>query len=161
MGTRSGDIDPGALFHLHRKAGLSVEDLDELLNKGSGLLGLSGRGDMRDVVDAAEAGDGPSQLALEVYLHRLKAYVGAYYAQLGRLDIISFTAGVGENATLVRERSLAGLEELGIRVDPERNAARSRSTRVISADDSRVTVLVVPTDEELEIARQSLAATSA
>jgi acetate kinase len=160
MGTRSGDIDPGALFHLHRKAGLDIDDLDNLLNKGSGLLGLAGRGDMRDVAEAAEAGDGPSQLALDVYLHRLKAYVGAYYAQLGRLDVISFTAGVGENSTLVRERSLAGLEGFGIRIDPERNSGRSRSARVISTDDSRVVVLVVPTNEELEIARQTLSATT-
>lgn len=156
MGTRSGDIDAGVLFHLHRKAGLSVEELDDLLNKGSGMLGLAGRGDMRDVIEAAQAGDGPSELALEVYLHRLKGYVGNYYAQLGRLDVISFTAGVGENNALVREQSLAGLEELGIRIDASRNESSSRSTRVISADDSRVTVLVVPTDEELEIARQTL-----
>jgi acetate kinase len=161
MGSRSGDIDPGALFHLHRKAGLSVEDLDVLLNKGSGLLGLSGRGDMRDVVDAADAGDGPSQLALEVYLHRLRGYVGAYYAQLGRVDVISFTAGVGENSVQTRERSLAGLEALGIRIDPARNASPSRSTRVISTDDSAVAVLVVHTDEEMEIARQSRVAVSA
>jgi acetate kinase len=160
MGTRSGDIDPGALFHLHRKAGLDVEDLDELLNRGSGMLGLAGRGDMRDVIKAADAGDGPSRLALEVYLHRLKSYVGAYYAQLGRLDVISFTAGVGENNALVRERSLAGLEALGIRIDTLRNSSDSRSTRVISSDDSSVTVLVVPTDEELEIARQTLSVTS-
>ena len=160
MGTRSGDIDPGILFHLHRSAGLGIDDLDTLLNKGSGLLGMTGRGDMRDVVEAAEAGDGPSELALEVYLHRLKAYVGAYYAQLGRLDVISFTAGVGENAALVRERSLAGLEELGIRIDPERNSVRSTAARVISTDDSRVTVLVVPTNEELEIARQTLSVTA-
>ena len=115
MGTRSGDIDPGALFHLHRKAGLGIDDLDELLNWGSGLLGLTGRGDMRDVISAASSGDGPSQLALDVYLHRIKHYIGAYYAQLGRVDVISFTAGVGENTALVRERSLAGLEALGIR----------------------------------------------
>ena len=156
MGTRSGDIDPGALFHLHRKAGLGIDDLDELLNRGSGLLGLTGRGDMRDVISAALSGDGPSQLALDVYLHRIKHYIGAYYAQLGRVDVISFTAGVGENTALVRERSLAGLEALGIRIDPERNFSTSRALRVISTDDSAVTVLVVPTNEELEIARQTL-----
>lgn len=156
MGTRSGDIDPGALFHLHRKAGLGIDDLDELLNRGSGLLGLTGRGDMRDVISAASSGDGPSQLALDVYLHRIKHYIGAYYAQLGRVDVISLTAGVGENTALVRERSLAGLEALGIRIDPERNFSASRALRVISTDDSAVTVLVVPTNEELEIARQTL-----
>ncbi len=157
MGTRSGDIDPGALFHLHRRAGLDFDDLDKLLNRGSGLLGLTGRGDMRDVMVAASAGDGPSQLAIDVYVHRIKGYVGAYFAQLGRVDVISFTAGVGENAPLVRERSLAGLEALGIRIDPARNEADDRGARVISTDDSVVTVLVIPTDEELEIGRQTLA----
>lgn len=157
MGTRTGDIDAGVLFHLNRRAGLDVDELDTLLNRGSGLLGLTGRGDMRDVMEAAAAGDGPSQLAIDVYVHRIKGYVGAYFAQLGRVDVISFTAGVGENAPLVRERSLAGLEALGIRIDPERNAAADRSARVISADDSAVTVMVIPTNEELEIARQTLA----
>ncbi|TFD86090.1 acetate/propionate family kinase [Cryobacterium serini] len=157
MGTRTGDIDAGVLFHLNRRAGLDFDELDTLLNRGSGLLGLTGRGDMRDVMEAAAAGDGPSELAIDVYVHRIKGYVGAYYAQLGRVDVISFTAGVGENAPLVRERSLAGLEALGIRIDPKRNAAPSRGARVISADDSAVTVLVVPTNEELEIARQTLA----
>jgi acetate kinase len=156
MGTRSGDIDPAVLFHLHRKAGLDIDELDELLNRGSGLLGLTGRGDMRDVIQAASAGDGPAELALGVYLHRLKGYVGNYYAQLGSVDVISFTAGVGENNALVRERSLAGLEALGIRIDPERNASPLRGPRLISTDDSAVAVLVIPTNEELEIARQTL-----
>lgn len=156
MGTRSGDIDPGALFHLHRKAGLGIDELDELLNRGSGLLGLTGRGDMRDVIRAASAGDGPAELALGVYLHRLKGYVGNYYAQLGRVDVITFTAGVGENTALVRAGALAGLEALGIRIDPERNASPSREPRRISTDDSAVAVLVIPTNEELEIARQTL-----
>ncbi|MEO6827713.1 MAG: acetate kinase [Microbacteriaceae bacterium] len=157
MGTRSGDVDPAVLLHLHRKAGLDVDDFDELLNRRSGLLGLSGRRDMRDVTDAAGSGDDAAQLTLDVYVHRLKQYIGGYYAQLGRLDAIVFTAGVGENSAVVRAGALAGLEELGIRLDPERNEAASRAIRVISADDSRVSVLVVPTDEELEIARQTLA----
>ncbi|RFA22505.1 acetate/propionate family kinase [Subtercola boreus] len=156
MGTRSGDLDPAVLVHLHRKAGLGFDELDTLLNRRSGLLGLSGRGDMRDVVEAAGAGDDRAELALEVYLHRLKHYVGAYIAELGGVDAIVFTAGVGENSVVVRERSLAGLERLGISIDPERNASAERGARVISTDDSAVTVLVVPTNEELEIARQSL-----
>ncbi|WP_105033705.1 acetate/propionate family kinase [Cryobacterium aureum] len=156
MGTRSGDIDPGVLFHLNHRAGLDFDELDTLLNRGSGLLGLTGRGDLRDVLEAASAGDGPSQLAIDVYVHRIKGYVGAYYAQLGRVDVIAFTAGVGENAPLVRSRALSGLEALGIRIDPERNTAADRGARVISADDSAVTVLVIPTNEELEIARQTL-----
>jgi acetate kinase len=158
MGTRSGDIDPAVLLYLQRRAGLDADDLDDLLNKRSGLLGLSGRRDMRDVVDAS-ATDDAAALALEVYLHRLRGYVGNYYAQLGHLDAVVFTAGVGENSAVVRARSLAGLEELGIEIDPARNEERSSETRVISTDASRVTVLVVPTNEELEIARQTLEVT--
>ncbi|MET0975854.1 MAG: acetate kinase, partial [Leifsonia sp.] len=154
MGTRSGDIDPAVLLHLQRRAGLSVDEVDDLLNKRSGLLGLSGRGDMRDVVDASLAGDADAALALDVYVHRLRGYVGNYVAQLGAVDAVVFTAGVGENSPVIRERSLAGLEVFGIRIDRERNEARSRGPRVISTDDSAVTVLVVPTNEELEIARQ-------
>jgi acetate kinase len=156
MGTRSGDLDPAVLFHLHRKAGLSFDELDTLLNRGSGLLGLSGRGDMRDVQEAAAAGDEVAIEALKVYYHRLRHYIGAYYAQLGTVDAIVFTAGVGENVAAVRAGALAGLDGLGIVLDPERNAAPSREARRISTDDSRVAVLVIPTNEELEIARQSL-----
>lgn len=161
MGTRSGDIDPAVLFHLHRKAGLDFDELDSLLNRRSGLLGLSGRGDMRDVRDAADAGDAAARVALDVYLHRLKHYLGAYLALLGGLDVIVFTAGVGENAPAVRAGAVAGLEFLGIRLDPERNESDDRGIRVISRDDSKVTILVVPTNEELEIARQTVEAVSA
>ncbi|PPH21728.1 acetate/propionate family kinase [Rathayibacter toxicus] len=157
MGTRSGDLDPAVVFHLARKADLAIDELDTLLNRRSGLLGLSGRGDMRDVQDAAAAGDERSRAALEVYYHRLRHYVGAYYAQLGRLDVIAFTAGVGENVPAVRAGALRGLEGLGIELDPERNAARQRGPRRISTDTSPVAVLVIPTNEELEIARQCLA----
>ncbi|HEU0257523.1 MAG TPA: acetate kinase [Microbacteriaceae bacterium] len=156
MGTRSGDIDPAVLLYLQRHGGYDVDGLDDLLNKHSGLLGMSGHRDMRDVQAAAAAGDKAATDTLAVYLHRLKSYVGAYYAQLGHLDVISFTAGIGENNAAVRAGSLAGLDELGIVVDPARNEAPGRGVRRISADDSRVAVLVVPTDEELEIARQTL-----
>jgi acetate kinase len=158
MGTRSGDLDPAVLIHLARRAQLSTDDLDELLNRRSGLLGLSGRSDMRDVRQAANAGDQPARLALEVTVHRLKHYLGAYVALLGGLDVLTFTAGIGENDTALRADVLSGLEVLGIRLDPERNASTSREARVISTDDSPVTVLVVPTNEELEIARQSVQA---
>ncbi len=161
MGTRSGDIDPAVLFHLHRKAGFGIDQLDTLLNRSSGLLGMAGTGDMRDVLAAAAVGDPAAVNALEVYLHRLKAYVGAYYAQLGRVDAIVFTAGVGENNALIRGRALAGLEGLGIRIDSRRNEDASREIRRISADDSAVAVLVVPTNEELEIARQTLSVVEA
>ncbi|KQQ92631.1 acetate kinase [Leifsonia sp. Leaf325] len=161
MGTRSGDIDPAVLLHLQRRAKLSIDEVDDLLNKRSGLLGLSGRGDMRDVVDASLDGDADAALALDVYVHRLRGYVGNYFAQLGRVDAVVFTAGVGENSPVIRARALEGLESFGIRIDAERNEARSRAARVISTDDSTVAVLVVPTNEELEIARQTLAVTRA
>ncbi|MFD4422961.1 acetate kinase [Agromyces sp. NPDC058484] len=157
MGTRSGDIDPAVLFHLHRRAGLDVDELDSLLNKRSGLLGLAGTNDVRDVLERRAAGDAAATLAFDVYVHRIKGYVGAYFAQLGGVDVISFTAGVGENAAPVRAESLSGLERLGILIDAERNESASREARVISTDDSEVTVLVIPTNEELEIARQTLA----
>lgn len=157
MGTRSGDIDPAVLIYLHRQAGLGFDDLDDMLNRRSGLLGLAGTSDMRDVQHAAERGDLRAQGALDVYCHRLRSYVGAYYAQLGHVDAIAFTAGVGEHSPTVRAHSLRGLERLGIILSAERNEAVSEGVRRISADDSEVTVLIVPTDEELEIARQAIA----
>ncbi|PPF59809.1 acetate kinase [Clavibacter michiganensis] len=157
MGTRSGDLDPAVLFHLHRKTGQTFDDLDTLLNRGSGILGLSGHGDMRDMIAAAKSGDADAKAALDVYLHRLKQYVGAYAAHLGRLDAIVFTAGVGENTPLIRAGALEGLGILGIEIDEERNASPERGARLISTDASRVAVLVIPTNEELEIARQTLA----
>ena len=156
MGTRSGDLDPAALLHLARRAGLGIDELDDLLNKRSGLLGLAGRSDMRDVLAGADAGEPAARLAYDVYIHRLRAYAGAYIAQLGGVDVISFTAGVGENAVKVRADALATLGFLGVRIDPHRNAERTHGIRRISADDSAIEVLVVPTDEELEIARQTL-----
>jgi acetate kinase len=155
MGTRSGDIDPAVLFHLARRASLSIDDLDTLLNKKSGVLGLAGVSDMRDLEAGVEAGKDDAVLALEVYLHRLRAYAGAYLAQLGGVDVISFTAGVGENSPVVRAGALATLGFAGVEIDAERNETRARGIRVISTDASPVTVLVVPTNEELEIARQT------
>lgn len=156
MGTRSGDIDPAVLFQLERRAGMSVDDLDELLNKRSGLLGLAGSNDLRDIRAAIERGEERAILAFEVYVHRLRAYAGAYLAQLGGADVISFTAGVGENAPQVRAGALETLGFAGVEIDPERNESAERGIRIISTDASTVTVLVVPTDEELEIARQTL-----
>ncbi|WP_406399522.1 acetate kinase [Streptomyces sp. NBC_00879] len=157
MGTRSGDIDPAVTFHLKRVAGMSVDDIDELLNKRSGLVGLCGDNDMREIRRRIEEGDERARLAFDIYIHRLKKYIGAYYAVLGRVDAIAFTAGVGENAAPVREAAVAGLEELGLVLDAELNAARSDEARIISAPYARVVVAVVPTDEELEIARQTFA----
>ncbi len=157
MGTRSGDLDPGVLFHLARREAMSIDDLDELLNRRSGMLGMAGMSDQRDIKEAILAGDQAATLAFEVYVHRLRAYAGAYLAQLGGADVISFTAGVGENVPLVRARALETLGFAGVEIDHERNLAPGRGIRIISTDSSRVAVLVVPTDEELEIARQTLA----
>ncbi|MDO8381784.1 MAG: acetate kinase [Microbacterium sp.] len=159
MGTRSGDLDPAVLIHLARRAGQSIDDLDDLLNRRSGLRGLAGVSDMRDLVARRDAGDPAAALAFDVYIHRLRAYAGAYLAQLGGVDVISFTAGVGENSAEVRAAALETLGFAGVQIDPERNAARGRGIRVISTDSSPVTILVVPTNEELEIARQTLRAT--
>lgn len=157
MGTRSGDIDPAVLFHLARVGGYSIDQLDELLNRKSGMLGLSGYTDMRDVHDAVANGDERVKTALDVYYHRIKGYVGKYYAELGHVDVITFTAGIGENDDIVRLNALKDLERLGIQIDPERNAGRKKEPTVISPDGAEVTVLVIPTNEELEIARQSVA----
>jgi acetate kinase len=157
MGTRSGDIDPAVVFHLQRVGGMSTDEIDVLLNKKSGLLGLCGANDMREIGRRIGEGDEPARLAFEIYVHRLRRYVGAFTAVLGRVDAIAFTAGVGENSAAVREAALAGLEGLGIAVDPVRNAAPGRGARLVSADGSAVAVAVVPTDEELAIARDTYA----
>ncbi|MFE9688247.1 acetate/propionate family kinase [Micromonospora sp. NPDC005806] len=153
MGTRSGDLDPTVIFHLRREAGMGVDDIDDLLNHRSGLLGLTGANDMREVLARRDAGDAAAALAFDVYCHRIKGYLGGYYALLGRVDAVAFTAGVGEHAAPVREASLAGLERLGIAVDPARNAGRG--DRVISPAGAEVTVCVISTDEEREIARET------
>ncbi|MCR6712630.1 MAG: acetate kinase [Demequina sp.] len=160
MGTRTGDIDPAVVAHLGRSAGMTIDEIDDLLNKQSGMLGLTGYNDLRDVHAAAEAGNEDARLGLQIYYRRIRGYVGRYYALLGHLDSITFTAGVGENDDAVRLNSLSGLEELGIVIDPERNAGRKTAPTLISADSSRVQVWVVPTNEEREIAAQSLAAIS-
>jgi acetate kinase len=120
------------------------------------MLGLAATNDLRDVEARAGQGDLASRLALEVYCYRIRKYVGAYYAALGRVDAVVFTAGVGENLADVRARSLAGLERLGIAVDERRNAERSSAPRLISPDGAEVAVLVIPTDEELEMATQAI-----
>ncbi|MGW2224516.1 acetate kinase [Streptomyces formicae] len=157
MGTRSGDMDPAVIFHLARVGGMSIDEIDILLNKKSGLIGLCGDNDMREIRRRIDAGDEEAALAFDIYIHRLKKYIGAYYAVLGRVDAIAFTAGVGENAAPVREAAVAGLEELGLAVDGELNSVRSDEARLISPEYARVAVAVVPTDEELEIATQTYA----
>ncbi|MEU6961976.1 acetate kinase [Streptomyces chrestomyceticus] len=157
MGTRSGDIDPAVVFHLKRVAGMDADEVDELLNKKSGLVGLCGDNDMREIRRRIDEGDERAALAFDIYIHRLKKYIGAYSAVLGRVDAVAFTAGVGENAAPVREAAVKGLEELGLAVDADLNAVRSDAARLISPEYARVAVAVVPTDEELEIAGQTYA----
>ncbi|MBP5936836.1 acetate kinase [Streptomyces acidiscabies] len=157
MGTRSGDLDPAVIFHLARVGGMSTDDIDTLLNKRSGLVGLCGDNDMREIRRRVDEGDKAAELAFEIYVHRLRKYIGAYYAVLGKVDAVAFTAGVGENTAEVRAAALAGLEGLGLAVDPARNAVRSGAARLISPEGARVAVAVVPTDEELEIASQTYA----
>ncbi|WP_327369924.1 acetate kinase [Streptomyces sp. NBC_01217] len=157
MGTRSGDIDPAVTFHLKRVAGMSTDEIDVLLNKKSGLVGLCGDNDMREIRRRVDEGDERAALAFDIYVHRLKKYIGAYSAVLGRVDAVVFTAGVGENSAPVREAAITGLEEFGLAVDADLNAVRSGSPRLISPDYARVAVAVVPTDEELEIAVQTFA----
>jgi acetate kinase len=157
MGTRSGDMDPAVIFHLARVGGMSMDEIDTLLNKRSGLFGLCGDNDMREIRRRIDEGDEAAALAFDIYVHRLKKYIGAYYAVLGTVDAVAFTAGVGENAAPVREAAVAGLEGLGLAVDPGRNAVRGDRPRIVSPDAARVAVAVVPTDEELEIATQTYA----
>lgn len=156
MGTRSGDIDPGIVAYLNREAGMDVQDIASMLNQRSGLLGLAGERDFRRLRELIESGDAAAQLAYDVFIHRLRKYVGAYLAVLGSTDVISFTAGVGENAAAVRLDSLKGLKQLGIEIDEQRNAQRGKGARRISTDTSPVAVLVVPTNEELAIARDCM-----
>jgi acetate kinase len=156
MGTRGGDLDPGVLLHLLRHGDLDLDGLEDLLHHRSGLVGLSGHHDFRELIAAMDAGRPEARTAYDVYCHRLRKYVGAYLAVLGGADVVTFTAGVGEHVPRLRADALAGLERLGIRIDPDRNESTERGPRRISTDDSTVTVLVVPTNEELQIAREAL-----
>lgn len=154
MGTRPGDLDPSVIFYLIETLGWSPAEVKELLNKRSGLLGMTGLSDMRDIRDACERGDRAALLAREIYVYRIRKQIGAYAAVLNGLDVLVFTAGVGENHPTIRALCVRDMEWLGIKIDETRNNASGDETREISANDSRVKVLVVPTREELEIARQ-------
>ena len=157
MGTRSGDLDPALHAHLHRTCGWSLEEIDRVLNRESGLKGLAGENDFRELARMVAAGDEAARLAFEVYCYRIRKYVGAYTAVLGRVDAIVFTAGVGQHSPEVREASLRGLETWGVEVDAALNAAATgKEAAVVSGPDSRVAVMVVPTNEEWEIAREAL-----
>jgi len=159
MGTRCGDLDPAIVLHLMEHKGLTLSQVKKILNKKSGLLGLSGGklSDLRDIIDAMDQGDDAARNALEVFCYRIRKYIGAYMAALGHVDAVVFTAGIGENSPLVREKTVVGLNRLGIAIDHDRNQARSSKAREISVPDSPVKVLVVPTREEREIAGQVIA----
>lgn len=156
MGTRSGDIDPAAVLHLMRNAHMTVDEIDKLFNKRSGMKGLAGQNDLRMIHALADAGDRNARVALLVYAHRIKKYIGAYAAIMGGLDVITFTAGVGENDAKMRALATDGLEFLGVKLDKSANQKQKKGIRVISRESSKVKVLVVPTNEEWEIARQCM-----
>lgn len=158
MGTRCGDLDPAIPFYLAENLGMDNPGLDDLLNRRSGLLGLCGVNDMREIHRRIARGDPQALLALEVFCHRLRKYLGAYWIQLGRLDALVFTGGIGEHDAEVRGRTCQDLEGLGIRIDVAANRAQNPAERRISRPDSPVAVWVIPTNEELEIARQALEA---
>jgi acetate kinase len=161
MGTRCGDIDPAAVLHMMEHHRLSPAAMNDLLNKQSGILALAGIGsnDLRDVIAAAEGGNNEAAAAIDIFCYRIRKYIGAFAAAMGGLDVLVFTAGIGENSPEVRRRVCAGLEAadgFGIVLDPKKNMTASSQTRAIQAEAGRVKVLVVPTNEELEIARETL-----
>jgi len=156
MGTRSGDIDPAIIFYLNEELGMPIKKIKNLLNKDSGMKGLTGNNDLRQITEDAENGDKEAQLALEIYTYRIKKYIGSYLAVIGRVDAIVFTAGVGENSALIREMSVTGLDHLGIVLDTDKNAI-GNGTRSIAANNSTIGIYVIPTNEELEIANQAYA----
>ncbi|WP_405206002.1 acetate/propionate family kinase [Aquimarina sp. LLG6339-5] len=155
MGTRSGDIDPAVIFYMVNSLGYSLEEVNSLLQKESGMLGLTGFSDLRDIESEAEKGNVSCKQALEMNAYRIKKFIGSYIAAMNGLDAIVFTAGIGENSDVVRNLVCTELESLGIVLDQDKNAIRSKEIRDISKSSSKVKILVIPTNEELEIARQS------
>ncbi len=155
MGTRSGDIDPGIIFYLGQQLKMSMGAIDALLNKQSGLLGICRENDMREILKRKGEGDHKAGLAIEMYTYRIKKYIGAYLAALGRADAIVFTGGIGEHAVEIRQAACRGLEQLGVAIDPEKNKECARGLDEISSPEGRVKILVIPTNEELEIALQT------
>jgi len=156
MGTRSGDVDPAVIFYLGRKTGKSIDELDALLNKESGMKGVCGVNDMREIEDLAAAGKKRARLALDMYCYRLKKYIGMYSATLGHVDALIFTAGVGENSDFVRARACADLSTLDFILDEQKNKEGTSGLFEIQAENSPVKILVIPTNEELEIAEQTV-----
>ena len=158
MGTRSGNIDPAILTYIMRREGKTFDEMDEILNKESGILGISGTSsDMRDVLDAASRGDEHANLAIDMYVYRVQKAIGGYYAAMTRTDAVVMTAGIGENSADLRERIFAGLAHMGMILDKERNDVTGQigMNRIISIDDSPIKICVVTTDEEMRIARET------
>src|SRR5690606_22077928 len=156
MGTRSGDIDPSIIFYLKDKLKYHLKDINVLLNKKSGMLGLTGYSDLRDIEAMAAKGNEECSLALHMNAYRIKKYIGSYTAVLNGLDAIVFTGGIGENSKLMRQLVCEDLEFLGIQMDEEKNNEKSSTIRTLNNDKSPAKILVVPTNEELEIAKQAM-----
>lgn len=155
MGTRSGDLDPAVMYYLSEQRNYTAKEIDQILNKQSGLKGICGTNDMREVIEKMENGDEKATLAFEIFIYRIKKYIGSYYAILGRVDALIFTGGIGENSQLVREKTCENLEHLGIKIN--KNKPHNDKVTNLSTQDAKVQTLVVQTDEELEIAEQTLA----
>jgi len=156
MGTRCGDLDPAVHFYLARKTGKPFEEIEGILNKESGLKGICGLNDMREIQERSQGGDAQAELALEMFCYRVKKYIGAYYAALGSVDAVIFTGGIGENSAMVRTKACEGLSALGIIMDERRNSADAGGLREIQAKEGGIRILVIPTNEEHEIARQTV-----
>jgi acetate kinase len=156
MGTRCGDIDPSLPFYIAQRSGMSLNDIDRMLNKESGLKGICGANDMREIISRAEGNDALATLSLDMFCYRIKKYIGAYYAVLGGIEAVVFTGGIGENAAIIRKMCCEGLERLGISIDAGKNDSPSSETREINQSAAPVKVLVIPTNEELEIAIQTV-----
>ena len=158
MGTRSGSIDPAIITYIMRREGRTFDEMDAILNRESGILGVSGTsGDMRDVLDAAAKGDEHANLAIDMYVYRIQKAIGSFYAAMTRTDAVVMTAGIGENSAELRERIFAGLAHMGMILDKERNdfTGALGANRIISIDDSPIKICVVTTDEEMRIARET------
>ncbi len=155
MGTRPGDFDASLILFMQKQLDLGISEIDEILNKKSGLLGLTGENDMRELLRRYEKGDEMARLAIEIYCYRIRKYIGAYAVALGKLDAIIFTAGVGENSAFIREKVCEGLQILEIEIDSMRNQEKGKGNRALQSEESKVKILVIPTNEELEIALQA------
>ena len=158
MGTRCGDLDPAIVFYLMENKQLDPGQISDLLNKQSGLLGLAGIGssDLRDIFAASKSGNRQTESAVDVFAYRIKKYIGAFTFALGGIDAVVFTAGIGENSPEIRERVCRGMEGLGIVIDTKKNVAGNLAEREIQRNDSQVKILVIPTNEEKQIALQTL-----